>query len=466
MTGTFFGQRSLNKNVPVTFFFPPFLAKMVFMTFNLVLIFSLLLSSCVLAQELPRSMKTAGFWIGRHPSADAVIMTPQAIDQFNAGLRRDKKLTKDIFTLIQDLKTENLLEDLERTVSDIASKGYYTAKGIKTDEDYMDEIRNNMDLGGVITGMAPRYGLVTHFAPQRFLPVTEGLYAQIGDFAFDQLQNSALDVGTPVAVVHTSADGLWYYVMTDISDGWVEAKNIALGDFNQVKEFAQDKDFVVVIRPKADIFLNGPMTNDDDIVRMGVRLPLVSVDAGHATVKVPVMGPDGSLGLRQAFMDTGDVHTGFLEFTPRHIYQQALAMLNQPYGWGDMHGEQDCSRFLQMVFATVGIVLPRDSKDQAQVSNSAVDFDENSDDASKIAAMIKAPAAYTFLVLKGHIMLYLGTVDGQPYVIHETTSYKQKIAKKEVSYDFNRVIISDLSLGQVSKKGSLLKRVTRIVSIE
>ncbi len=44
-------------------------------------------------------------------------------------------------------------------------------------------------------------------------------------------------------------------------------------------------------------------------------------------------------------------------------------MLNQPYGWGDMYGEQDCSRFLQMVFATVGIMLPRDSKDQAQVSN-------------------------------------------------------------------------------------------------
>ncbi len=55
-------------------------------------------------------------------------------------------------------------------------------------------------------------------------------------------------------------------------------------------------------------------------------------------------------------------------------------MLNQPYGWGDMYGEQDCSRFLQMVFATVGISLPRDSKDQAQVSNSVVDFDEKSDD--------------------------------------------------------------------------------------
>src|SRR5208282_6420153 len=88
----------------------------------------LLLSTRVLAQErinyeAPslighslRMMKTAGFWISRHPSPDAVIMSPEQIDQFNAGLRTDKKLTKDIFTLIQDLKTESLLGAIEKTL--------------------------------------------------------------------------------------------------------------------------------------------------------------------------------------------------------------------------------------------------------------------------------------------------------------------------------------------------------------
>ena len=130
-------------------------------------------------------------------------------------------------------------------------------------------------------------------------------------------------------------------------------------------------------------------------------------------------------------------------------------MLNQPYGWGDMYGEQDCSRFLQMVFATVGIDLPRDSKNQAQVSNAAVDFDEKSDDNAKIAGLAKTPAANTLLAMKGHIMLYLGMVDGKPYAIHDTT----------VS-SVDRVIVSDLSLGQGSKKGSLLRRLTRTVTIE
>lgn len=354
-------------------------------------------------------MKTAGFWISRHPSPDAIIMTPQAIGQFNAGLRHDKKLTRDIF----------------------------------------------MKLSGALLGVTPRYGLVVHLASVRFLPTNKGVYETKDDHDFDQLQNSALDAGTPAVVVRASADRRWYYVMTEISDGWVEAKDIALGDIDQVRKFAQDKDFAVVIKPKADIFLNKSMTDYDDYVRMGMRLPLTGVDSGRVTVKVPVRNTDGSLAVKEAYMNAEDVHQGFLPFSARNIYKQALMMLNQPYGWGDMYGEQDCSRFLQMVFATMGISLPRDSWTQAQVSKSSVAFDKKSNDASKIAAIAKAPAANTLLVLKGHIMLYLGIVDGKPYAIHDTTILS-----------LDRVIISDLSLGQGSPKGSLLKRLTRIVTIE
>ena len=187
-------------------------------------------------------------------------MSPDAIDQFNARLRNENKLTKDIFTIIQDFKTESLVADFDKTLSDITEKGFYTAAGVRDDPDFIEAAKRNMDLSGVVIGVAPRYGLVVHYASQRFLPTKEGLYSQKDDFDFDQLQNSALDVGTPVAVVHTSADGLWYYVLTEISDGWVEAKNIALGDVHQVREFAEDKDFAVVIKPKADIFLNEGMT--------------------------------------------------------------------------------------------------------------------------------------------------------------------------------------------------------------
>jgi len=438
----------------------------------------ILLSSRVLAEERAnyeapspighalRMMKTAGYWISRHPSPDAVIMSPDAVEQFNGRLRAESKLTKDIFTLVQDLKTESLLDELEKTLSDIIAKDYYTAAGVKADTDFMDNIKRNMNLSGVVVGISPRYGLVVHFASQRFLPTKEGLYEQKDDYDFDQLQNSALDVGTPVAVIHASADGLWYYVMTAISDGWVEAKNVALGDVNQVRQFSQDNDFAVVIKPKADIFLNESMTNYYDYVRMGMRLPMSGMDAGHATVNVPVMDTDGTLAIKEGYMNAEDVSAGYLGLTARNIYKQALMMLNQPYGWGDLYGEQDCSRFMQMVFATMGIELPRDSKDQAKVSSRVVDFDEKSSDAAKIAALAKAPGGNTLLAMKGHIMLYLGTIDGKPYAIHDTTGYKQTVDQKEVAHAIDRVIISDLSLGEGTHKGSLLRRLSRTVTIE
>ncbi|MBF0510972.1 MAG: SH3 domain-containing protein [Candidatus Omnitrophica bacterium] len=442
------------------------------------ILFVLFFSSCVWAEEhvnyeapsllghTKRVMKTAGFWISRHPSPDTVIMAPPAIEAFNETLRGEKKLIKDIFTIVQDLKTETLLADMEKTLVDIKQKDYFTLNGLKVETDFLDDIRRNMNLPGIVMGSAPRYGLVVHFAPQRFLPTNEGLYVDKDNYAFDQLQNSALDTGTPVAVVHQSADGLWYYVLTAISDGWVEAKNIAVGDINQVKAFANDRDFAVVLRPKADIFLNEPMTDYYDYVRMGTHLPLAGIDAGRVTVNVPVKGANGALVIQQAYMNVEDTNTGFLPLTARNIYKQALMMLNQPYGWGDMYGEQDCSRFVQMVFATFGIVLPRDSKDQARVGRKVFNFDETSADTIKIEAIMKSSAANTLLAMKGHIMIYLGTVDGKPYAIHDTTGYKQMVDKKEVKYAIDRVVISDLSLGQGASQRSLLRRIIRTVTVE
>ena len=43
-----------------------------------------------------RFMKTAGFWISRHPFPDRTILTPDDIDEFNRTVREDLKLTKDI----------------------------------------------------------------------------------------------------------------------------------------------------------------------------------------------------------------------------------------------------------------------------------------------------------------------------------------------------------------------------------
>ncbi|MBI3602401.1 MAG: SH3 domain-containing protein [Candidatus Omnitrophica bacterium] len=410
-------------------------------------------------------MHTAGFWTARHTSVDDVVMSSGQIEAFNRRVRKDLKLTKDIFSLADHFQSESLMDTFHKTLADFTNKGYYTAQGIRDDESFLEKARNNMNLNGVVSGMAPRYGLVIHEANQRFLPTQEGLYAQKGDIDFDELQNSALEVGTALAVVHQSLDGKWVYVLSALSDGWVATDHVGLGDIHQIKKFVESKDFVVVTSPQADIFLDEKMRSFNGDARMGVKLPLVGQNEHQWIVQVPTQDKEGRLQLVKGYIPKAQAHEGYLSYTARMIYNQALDMLDKPYGWGDRDGRQDCSRFLQMVYATVGIQLPRDSKDQAQTGEVLASFNKKTTDKEKLQALQNASGALTILPMKGHIMLYLGMIDGIPYAIHETSGYSKTIDEKEIKYVLNRVVVSDLSLGEGSRKGSLLRRLSKVIEI-
>ena len=409
-----------------------------------------------------RSMKTAGFWIGKHPSPDQVIMGPDAIIAFNARIRDEQKLFKDIFKTVIDFKTESLIGDFDKTFKDIKDKAYYDAKGIKANDDLLEKARRNMDLSGVVMGIAPRYGMIVHYADQRFLPTAEGLYALAHDIDFDELQNSSLDIGTPVAVVHQSLDKQWLYVLSSDSDGWVKAANVAIGDMKAVQDYTTAQGFAVVTAPKADIFSDKNKTQWMEYARMGTRLFVADIGPDTVEVRVPARGKEGQLTFVSAYMDAEDVRTEYLPFTPRTIIKQALRMLNSPYGWGGMYGEQDCSAFMQEVFATVGVHLPRDSKDQSAIGQEIAAFDAKILEKEKLDPLSKAMAGITLLSMKGHIMLYLGMIDGKPYAIHEVWAYRQEGGDKDIVRVINKVTVSDLSLGQGSQKGSLLRRLSAV----
>jgi cell wall-associated NlpC family hydrolase len=138
-------------------------------------------------------------------------------------------------------------------------------------------------------------------------------------------------------------------------------------------------------------------------------------------------------------------------------------MLHQPYGWGGMYGAQDCSRFLQEVYATVGIELPRDSKDQIQAGELLAAWEGNASTADKQRLLEKsAVGGVTVLGMKGHIMIYLGAVDGRAYAVHGVWAYRRPGRGDDAVVVLNRVVVSDLTLGEGSKRGSLLERLNMV----
>ncbi len=409
-----------------------------------------------------RQMKAPGFWIGRHSSPDKIFLNRRQIENYNAYIRNELKLTTDITKV--SLSAEELETTLENNWNDFRAKKFYLPSGKTAAPAFFQDLKAKMDLSRIPARVDVRFGFIVHYADQRFFPTEEGLYAQEGDFDFDELQNSTLDVGTPVAILHKSRDRLWSYTISAASAGWVRTKDIAVVDLKEVQKFFASKSFVITKKARTDIFLDPQLTKFYDYARMGSRFLVPPLSpSGVTEILLPIRQSDGRAVMQTAYVRGTDVYTDYLPYTARNMIEQAFELLNQPYGWGGMYGEQDCSAFLQEIFAVVGISLPRDSKDQAKVGKVFATFNASISPERKNQALINdGIGGITLLHLKGHILLFLGSVGQRAYAIHATWGYREKDGNEQRVRVINRVIVSDLSLGEGSQKGSLLERLEKI----
>jgi hypothetical protein len=304
-----------------------------------------------------------------------------------------------------------------------------------------------------------RFGLIVGFCDHRILPTAEGLYGSDLNLNFDRLQDSTLDIAAPVAVLHRSRDGQWLYVVGETIRGWAQAESLALCEREIVKSYVRAEKFAVVTAAKADLYADENLRSYLGRAQMGVRLAVAQdADPDIFCVFVPSRDQDGVCIMKTAYIQRTEASLGYLPYTPRTIINQAFKLLHTPYGWGGLFGEQDCSRFVQEVFATVGLILPRNSSEQGRVgrliyANPQIGLVED-----KLAVLNGNTAALALLRLNGHIMLFLGSVNGRPYVIHDLWSYD--IDESTIAV-VNRVAVTPADLGS-GPAGTLLDRVNTI----
>ena len=193
---------------------------------------------------------------------------------------------------------------------------------------------------------------------------------------------------------------------------------------------------------------------------MGAKLAVLEdSDSKKFRVSVPTRNQNGTCTMKAAYVQTSEANMGYLPYTPRTIIYQAFKLLHTPYGWGGQFGEQDCSRFLQEVFATVGLILPRNSSQQARIGRLIYTNPKKGSAGDKLAILShQAIPALTVLYMNGHIMLFLGFVDGKPYIIHDLWGYN--IDKSTIAV-VNRVVVTQINLGNGSS-GSLLDKINTI----
>ncbi len=407
-----------------------------------------------------RQMKSPGFWIAKIPFPDTTILTSSEIAKLNYHICHQLKLATDFKSIPREYSGKALRQTFLDDLKEQQRQPRFNVFGKMVNQQYFDQLNVNMDISGIPASVIPQYGFVTRYVDQRILPSDEVLTEKPFDREFDELQNSSLDIGTPLVIVAQTKDQVWVYAHAPTSSGWIKKSRVGMCSEDAFQQFTYGRATFVVIAPKADIYLDEGLTAYYDYVRMGTTFPGIGATGDAAQIVIPVRTIDGRLLERAAFVKYTDVRIGYLPYTPRVIIEQAFKLLNAPYGWGGMGGEQDCSSFIQQVFATVGIDLPRNSSAQGKVGTPLGNFTAQTPERKKIYALVKkAMGGVTLLQLKGHILLYLGMHKGRFYAIHETYGYGQPEGSRSISRIVNRVVVSDLSLGRGSKKGSLLERI-------
>jgi hypothetical protein len=201
---------------------------------------------------------------------------------------------------------------------------------------------------------------------------------------------------------------------------------------------------------------------------MGTSFPLLDLPGSsgmagqYYVIKIPFRETTGQLTFHKAFVPRKeDVHRGFLPYDQENLARQAFKMLHQPYGWGEMFGGRDCSRFIMDLFATFGILMPRNSKLQARIGI-PLGHVEGKTVKEKEKILDGAVPLATLLRFPGHIMLYLGQEKGRYYVIHSIWGIQKGGLFHPSLKKIGKVAVSDLSLGSSGPNGSLLHRLTEI----
>ena len=213
------------------------------------------------------------------------------------------------------------------------------------------------------------------------------------------------------------------------------------------------------------VYADAAFTNHAASIPMGTRLPFVEKTERHYAVTLPWRAPDGGLKFVTGYIrKEADVSVGFLPYTTRNFFQQVFKLEGHAYGWGDLFDGRDCSRLVMDIFSTFGFNMPRNSSRQAAFNPAGRKETLSLNEKDKLGVLKSLEGRPALLYMPGHIMLYLGTVDGRVYAIHSAWAYRESGTIGERTVMVGRVVVSDIARGG-SARGSLLKRVTAITPL-
>lgn len=419
----------------------------------------------------------APFWVARLQRGDQVLMTPTAIAERNRRLLQTDPSMHDLAALPARLDRAQVRGWIEKLAS-MPSTPRWNEAGRPIDTGVLDAIARNRALSLIPAQQATRFGIAVQRASMRAFPTPLRVFSSQGETDIDRFQESALFPGDPVVIAHVSSDGQWLFVVSPRYAAWVDARAIAEGDRNSVLGYGQRTPYRVITgaKPRTVFTREAPALSELQL-DMGVRAPLADAPLDRPVngqypytgwiLDLPVRDADGRLGFAPALLPRIEGSAAaYLPLTRANIIGQAFRFLGERYGWGHDYNGRDCSGFVSEVYRSMGVEMPRNTSDQAVSQVFArTRFDAGDARARRMAA-IDALDVGDLIYIPGHVLMFVGRIDGKPYVIHDINGGSVLGADGEVrSLKLNGVSLTPLLPLRWSKDEDYVDRITNIVRV-
>jgi len=411
-------------------------------------------------------------------NAKAVLINKDGIGQFNRQLIKNSSHVIKPLSMPDVLDKKQLIK-LINTISSVPHSARFYQDGSKVVEKDFNAYRASVNIDSVLAQNKVRWGLVVKRTSLRKFPTIDRVFNDAMDKDLDRFQETGAFPGESVAVLHESKDKEWYLVRSYNYLAWVSQKDIAIGEKETVNNFVNSADFLIVTGDKVfTAFVPNKAEVSEIQLDMGVKLPLINADkhakslygqnpyASHI-VQLPIRNSQGKLELFPAMIAKNkDINIGYLAFSKANIIKQAFKFLGERYGWGHDYNGRDCTGFVGEIYKTFGLLMPRNSGQQGKANyGNSIDFTSQSSKQNKLAALAKLEVG-DLLYLPGHVVMYLGHDNGQPYVIHDVKGLAYYTEDKEFYRGtLNGVSVTPLLPLQLSKTKSYLDKIYNIKQI-
>jgi hypothetical protein len=418
---------------------------------------------------------------GEHgPSRDAeiadVLRFPQEITPYasaagerlaiGAGCRNDllAEFRKRFYAPWTSKSSLHDLDETKKLMKKVAQGSWYGVNHRIMPAGLLREILGNCALASFPSHNEKAIAIVpTHL---RGLPTHLPLFTVANGYPFDMLQYPQVKANEPLRVLHVSLDGVWLFVETAYSNGWLEARDVVIADQDFIDYWMALPQLVIT---RDDVTVTDGIGGTNYRAAIGTLLPLEKAGKDWWEVKVATAGK-GRKALSSVTRVARDAAGRFpLAFNRENISMIGNQLSGQLYGWGEMYGLRDCSAMLRDFFMPFGIWLPRTSADQIASVKHRLELSGKQPGEKEDAIRRQAIPFLTLLYKPGHIMLYIGSDPmGRPLVFQNTWSIRVNAGAGQRLQFIGKAVVTTLEPGKelgLVNESTLLEEITSMVRI-